>query len=124
MNHPGEERRAANSKSLLGIRVPFIALIALLSLAPAQGNGAGIGDLQSADPGIRSDAFYALVASTQGSDAQVNLAIINLLTTENSYALTLTESDDEGYGEYYSDVVTFVCSLNDPRALTPLIEAI
>jgi hypothetical protein len=84
---------------------------------------ATLAQLESSDPAIRSEAFYALVQSDSSGDEQVKLAAIKLLTTENSALKKLT-GPDEAYGDYYRDVVTFVVSLNDVRALNPLLEAI
>lgn len=79
--------------------------------------------LQSSDPELRSDGFYKLLSSPAARNDKVSLAVIGLLGQETAYAEALT-SEDEGYATYYSNVVTYVASLQDDRAIPQLTDVI
>src|SRR5205823_4223851 len=102
----------------------FVLATSIGSTMYGQNTAALLENLKSKDPAVRSTAFYKVVASpVSGKSDTVNVAIINLLTTETAYLHTLS-SDDEGYVTYYSNVVAYVAALNDLRALTPLMDVI
>jgi hypothetical protein len=108
-------------KTVLGI-----SLICLLGLAhSSQGQSPEdlIEQLQSTDPDTRSQAFYQLQEFGYSSSEQIKVAIINLLTLENTYADSQT-SLSEDYVTYYGDVTMAVAALNDVRALNALLGVI
>jgi HEAT repeat protein len=88
-----------------------------------------LAQLQDPSPGVREAAFYQLPPMTASSSDQLKLALIGLLSTETAYensdAYPVVDDDPgEDYGEYYASLIGAVVSLNDPRAIPPLVDVI
>jgi hypothetical protein len=82
--------------------------------------------LQSTDVETRMDAFHTLETIGVGSNDQIKLGIIGLLTTEENALQggSVVDTSDERYGSYFLDVVNDVANVHDSRALNPLLGAI
>ena len=87
-----------------------------------------LGQLQSSDPATRQAGFYAIAkAQLAPTNDTVKTALIALLSLEETYATQATNTNvlnTEGYGNYFSDVVTTVAALRDTRSIDALLGVV
>src|SRR6266576_7198063 len=105
-----------------------LLLAAMIAQAQTSDLNTWLVQLQSSDPGIRQAGFYAIAkAKVAAINDEVRVALINLLALEEAYATQQSNSavlNSEGYGNYFSDVVTTVAALRDARSIDALIGVI
>ena len=106
-------------KTVLGILL--ICLLGSASSSRCQSLDDVLGQLQNPNPIVRIQAFYDLQAFGHSNSDRMKRAMIDLLALENAYVPKQT-SLDEGYADYYGAVVQTVATLNDIRALDPLLD--
>jgi hypothetical protein len=117
-----EEQRPMRNNSLLYYAILLFLLIAVLpSISKADTLDSIVAQTQSSDPEVRAAAFYSLLPylSQQPLDPRAFNAAVQLLLLE-------TNSSDpvDSDGEYFSDLVTAVASIDDPSTIPVLIGVI
>lgn len=104
----------------------LLLLSLLILISSSVGSGQSLSALDSPDISTRMSAFYGLTHNTTYSDAET-IALIGLLHTETVYMKGLGDQDidePEGYSSYYSDIITLIASLRDPRSISVLIDVL
>jgi len=97
------------------------------SVAGAQSIDAALVQIQSADANIRMEGFYTIAENASASQVAsdpVRSGLVNLLILENGIFRTSAEPDGPAFGDYFSELFTFVASIGDTRTIPVLVSNI